>query len=488
MANQVAARLAGDDYQHLYAWWHVLGLRIPHLQLDSVCVEDEQAGSFDDVTLHYARATGRASHFFQVKYHVDLRSAYSTAALIERTSGSSLLQKFWRTWHKVRTTGTEPRLTLFSNWNWDAADEICRCIDGNDGSLTPEFLTHSARTAVGKLRDQWLAECGGSLDEFAEFARSLRLQLGSTNVADEVAQRTAERMFHLGLRHDETALKLACATVRHWIKRGVQRLTREGLDATIAELGLREVPSEPTATVYLETIKKRRFDLTPDYLLDWRDHFSGSQYERGHTTLDASLWNEQMLPELQALEERVNQERGARLIRARGLSRLSAWFAFGKVFSRVAGYEIEVQQGAALWRTDAAPAPDFTLVATRTPTPRGTCTTLAVGLSITGLLSTDVERYLDATAFAGGVLLLEPSRGPARDVFRDAADVAAFAKAAKQMIREWVDRTGATEVLLFYFGPLSGACFLGHDLNALGARITVMEDQSPGYAPAFLFD
>jgi hypothetical protein len=87
-------------------------------------------------------------------------------------------------------------------------------------------------------------------------------------------------MFHLGLRHDETALKLACATAPDWIKRGLQRLTRAGLDATIAELGLREISSEPTATVYLETIKKRRFDLTPDYLLDWRDHFSGSQYER----------------------------------------------------------------------------------------------------------------------------------------------------------------------------------------------------------------
>jgi hypothetical protein len=41
-------------------------------------------------------------------------------------------------------------------------------------------------------------------------------------------------------------------------------------------------------------------------------------------------------------------------------------------------------------------------------------------------------------------------------------------------------------LLLFYFGPLSGACFLGHQLNAVARQIQIMEDQDPGYAPAFL--
>lgn len=487
MANQVAARLAGDDYQHLYAWWHALGLYVPHLGLAEVWIEDERAGSFDDVTLHYAPESGRASHFIQVKYHVDQRRAYSTAVLIERAGGSSLLQKFWRTWRKLRATGTDPQLTLFSNWGWDSADALSSCISGEDGSLTPEFLTASSRTEIGKLRDQWIAECGAVLDDFATFVRSLRLQLGSTNVADEVSERAAERMYHLGLRYDETALKLACSTVRDWIKRGVRRLTRQDLDTVITELGLRTASPERAVTVYMETIKKRRFDLIPDYLLDWRHYFSGSDYERGHAALDPSVWNDRMLPELRALEEHVNQERSPRLIRARGFSRLSAWLAFGKVFSRVAGYEIEVQQGAALWRTDAAPSGDFKLISTRIPSPGRSAAPLAVGLSVTGSLGADVQHYLDSIGFGGAVLLLEPGCGPSREVFRNAGDAVAFAAEAKRAIRQSVDDTGATKVMLFYFGPLSGACFLGHDLNAVGAQVTVMEDQSPGYAAAFTF-
>ncbi len=51
MARQVAARLAGDDYQHLFAWMHVLELLMPKRRVAKVVVEDEAAGSADDVTL-----------------------------------------------------------------------------------------------------------------------------------------------------------------------------------------------------------------------------------------------------------------------------------------------------------------------------------------------------------------------------------------------------------------------------------------------------
>jgi hypothetical protein len=486
VANQVAARLQGDDFQHLYAWWNALGLYLPRLHLAEVWIEDERAGSFDDVTLHHTEASGRASHFVQVKYHVDQRRAYSTEVLLERTGGgSSLLQKFYRTWQKLRTSGKEPQLTLYSNWSWDSNDKIGECISGENGRLTEQFLTASAGSDIGKLRAQWITECGAAEEDFAAFVRTLRFLLGSSNAQEQVTALTIERMEHLGLRHDESALILACGTVRDWIKRGVQKLTRANFDKVIADLGLRAQQHEPAVTVYLDTIKSRRLDLAPDYHLDWREHFCGPEFERGHTPIDPTIWNRELLPQLQALEVQINQEHAPRIIRARGLSRLSAWFAFGKVFSRVAGYDIEVRQGAALWRSDAVPSTDFTLIATRSPAAGARAAQLAVGLSITGSLANDMERYLQSIGFAGAVLLLHPARGPSRDVFRDGSDVVAFVQEAKRAIREAIHDTGAGEVLLFYFGPLSGACFLGHDLNALGANVIVYEDQQPGYAPSF---
>lgn len=486
MANQVAARLAGDDYQHLYAWWHVLGLLIPREQVAEVWIEDERAGAFDDVTVHHEASSGLAPQFYQVKYHVDQRDAYSTEVLLDRASGSSLLQKFWRTWKSISASGN-PGLTLFSNWSWDSTDAIGGFIDGHDGSLKREFLTASERSEVGKLRARWQAECGAPIAEFEAFVGHLRLRLGSTNATVDVAERVAERMRNLGLVGDETELILAAGIVRDWIKNGTKRITRVPLESVLSAHHLRAATPERSVTVYLETIKKRRFDLEPDYLIDWREHFAGSEQERGHCIVAPALWNERLLPELQALEERINREAAPRLIRARGFARLSAWFAFGHVFSRVAGYEIEVLQGASHWRTDVAPS-GLTLTATRIPEGADDTTALAVGLSVTGPLAADMQRHLDSIGFTGGILELQPAQGPSRDVLRGAGDAVALAVGAKKAIRHWLDATRALELLLFYFGPLSGACFLGHDLNALGARVTIMEDQAPGYTAAFRFE
>ena len=47
MANAVAARLKGDEYQHLFAWLHALELLMPQRQVSKVIVEDEKALSAD---------------------------------------------------------------------------------------------------------------------------------------------------------------------------------------------------------------------------------------------------------------------------------------------------------------------------------------------------------------------------------------------------------------------------------------------------------
>ncbi len=60
------------------------------------------------------------------------------------------------------------------------------------------------------------------------------------------------------------------------------------------------------------------------------------------------------MPQLLMLEGQVSR-RSSKLIRARGLARLSAWFGFGYAFSTVAGYVIEVEQSEERrWRSDAS--------------------------------------------------------------------------------------------------------------------------------------
>jgi len=487
MANQVAARLAGDDYQHLFAWFQLLELLMPGRGLRTVTVEDPAAAHVDDVTMVYEPEAAKPDQYFQVKYHVDQRSQYSTAAVLKvKANGKSLLRKFYDTWNTLRGDGRTPELRLVTNWSWDRSDPVCRCIRGQDNSISTEFLSASPRSALGEARELWREHLSVDENEFSEFVGSLRLHLGFDCI-EELEARVAERMENMGLRHDRAALVLATGIVRNLVKqrRGPQRLTDVEVLLTSHSLYL-PVSQEPATTVYLSTIKQQRFEIPPDYLLNWRAFFEGDERKKGHRVLDPSTWNDRMLPELLELEAHLNEASAARLIRVRGLARLSAWFAFGHTFSDVARYTVEVDQQGRLWRTDAVPSGLVVREHGRGRVEGGDSSAVAVGISVTGSLEEDVRAYLRESRSAGAVLFLRPDRPFGRECFGVAADVAAFARGAKDLMRSYVKELRATRLLLFYFGPLSGACFLGHQLNAVAREVQIMEYQQLGYDRTFL--
>jgi hypothetical protein len=84
------------------------------------------------------------------------------------------------------------------------------------------------------------------------------------------------------------------------------------------------------------------------------------------------------------------------------------------------------------------------------------------------------------------LLLIRPQREFGRGCLRDASDVVAMSQQAKAAMREFANKHRAKRMLLYYCGPLSGACFLGHQLNAVCQDIQVMEHGADGYSPSFL--
>jgi hypothetical protein len=55
-------------------------------------------------------------------------------------------------------------------------------------------------------------------------------------------------------------------------------------------------------------------------------------------------------------------------------------------------------------------------------------------------------------------------------------------------MQEFVKRWNATRLLLYYFGPRSGGCSIGHQLNPVCRQTQIVEDQQPGYASSFLLE
>ncbi len=496
MANQVQARLGGDDYQHLYSWQFVLELKMPRRKVRLVTLEDALAWSVDDVTVQHEAGTHEPDVFYQVKYHVDQREAYSTETLIAHKPGqASLLEKFWRTWNMLRaqSPGRNIALYLVSNWSWDSSDKLGSCLSGRNNGMKEDFFTASPQSDIGKLRHQLQTAINATDADFTAFMRCMRFSLGF-DCREELEKRIAERMENLRLKYDENALLIAVGIVRNWIQSGRQEITLTDLEETLRRHDL-YLPddAEKCMTVYLVSIKDQKFDMEPDHIVDWRDYFIGDPSKKGHQLQDPSAWNSILLPELQTLEAQINKETSCRLVRARGLARLSPWFAFGFTFSDVARYTIEVDQNGQLWRTDTHASPDFDLIFTNdSGSPEGELldgegSMVAVGISVTGSLDSDVRSFLATREEKiAALLLIQPARGLGRECLRNASDAVALADGVKKSIRAFVKKWNATRLLLFYFGPLSGACFIGHRLNAVCREIQIMEDQQPGYGPSFL--
>jgi hypothetical protein len=490
MANQVAARLKGDDYQHLTTWLHVLEILRPRLNVRSVTIEDETAGSADDVTVRHETGSGLPDRFYQIKFHTAQQGSYSTEILTEfKGNGTSLLQKLFATWKKLQaeTTTSAFEIHLVSNWSWDVSDKAGGCFDGQSNRVTDRFFMESQGSAVGKNRQAWKTHLAASDDEFELFVRTLHFDLGST-CFDERTERARDQMEERHLKHNDAALLAAIGVVRSWIKAGRQEITREILMDAIKENDLvAPNDAEMCVTILLTTVKKQRIDIEPEYTIDWRDKFEGPGYEKGHSVFPGVDWNRDLLPELRDVESRVSEATGCRLVRARGLARLSAWFGFGRTFSENARYTIEVDQQGQLWRSDAKPSVDFCLLPTNAGGEliEGDPGVVAVGISVTSSIECAVRKFLSESGSASHLLLLNPNRELGRECLRDAGDAVALARSAKDHLRSFVQSAGAKRVLLFYLGPLSGACFMGHSLNSIGAPVRIMEFQEPGYAATF---
>jgi hypothetical protein len=488
MASPSGARLAGDDYQHLLAWMYLLELMLPWRRLESVAIEDAGAGSVDDITLEHEAGAPEPDLFLQVKYHVDHRGQYSTDALLGSSGGRSLLQKFFSTWRSLRDRRHRPfELRLVSNWGWAAEGALGQVVKGRAGAVDGRFFSAPPGSDIGRARARWREHLAPSDEaEFRDFVGTLRFWVAFDNVS-ALENSVEERMRNCGLRGDRAAVLTGVGIVRNLVQTGRRRLRKADVESLIAEHDLKLPPDEESAaTVYLSTIEEQRFDFPPDLHLDWRHCFAGGEEKKGHRALDPASWNEEMLPDLLRLKKHLNESSPARLIRARGLARLSAWFAFGYVFSDVARYVIEVDQQGELWRTDTPPSSLAVVEASRHRIPGGDPQTVAVGVSVSGDLARDVRQDLRETKAAGTVLFLAADREVGRGCLASAGDAVALARGAKARMRVFARAKDARRLRLYYFGPLSGACFLGHQMNAVAGEIQVMEDQQPGYAPSFL--
>lgn len=503
--KQVGARTEGDVYQGLFFWRQAAALLIPGSRVRQVMLEHDAASGVDDVSVFYEEPGVDAGgwlakvDFYQVKYHVDRRDAYSADALVDPAfigAKLSLLQRFHEAYKQISTGHRGFRLHLASNWRWRDDDPVAGGLREYDGALPNGFFTSSDGSQFGKVREKWRAHLALGKDDFEAFARTLRLQLdhfGRRHFREMVYDRLAAA----GLRApsgDQGASPYE-SLVQQFLMNGTNTFDAESLRELCAREGL--LNDQSGATRPIPTIGVRSFMRFAERLEEETDEFiCVAEHFDGRCPRNASSWCHAAQKIVAFLGDpsrraRLRANEHAVLLECHG----SLAALVGHELSRNSGcasYPVQKPQRV-LWKpehpidTSAPRAWTSTRIAQDK-----TSLDIAVALSVTYDIAKDVERYLGGnTATSVGFLVcMQPTNGvgPASVLGPDhalklAADLVAATREARP--------THASVVHLFTSAPNSLLFFLGQFREALG-RVVLYEydfglDRHCAYEPSIAF-
>ncbi len=484
--HQVGARTEGDVYQGLFFWRQAADLLRPNSMVERVVLEHDEADGVDDVAVFY-RAPGvnaggwlASADFFQLKYHVDNRDAYSSDALIDPSfinAKSSLLQRFHNAYTNLTKQHVGFRLHLASNWRWKDDDKLAALLREYDGELPPKFFDDGPKGHVGKIREQWRTHLGLDSDAFAAFARTLRFQLDHFGRRDFKAYVYAT-LEAAGLRAP-SADRAACpyeSLVQQFLMNGPHSFE----EAAFRELCKREglLVESGTSLARPLTIGVRSFMRFAERLECEVDELVcvSSNFDGRHLA-ESGSWEASVSEVVSFLDD---QERRARLRAAASVIALECHGSF----ALLAGWELSRNTGVNaapvqkpnldVWRPTHSPGTSASW-ATQTVEKNPDAEDVAICLSVTHDARADVESYL-ASANAPAVrrlVLLSPEGGPSPQsvkgpdhAYQLAAALPAHLTAARP------DRRARAHV--FFACPNALMFFIGQQREALG-RLALYE-------------
>jgi SMODS-associated and fused to various effectors sensor domain len=478
--KQVAARIEGDLYQGMFFWHQAVPMLVDTTQIERVTLEHDQVTGVDDLAVFYSSPGIDAggwmceADFFQVKYHVDNRNAYSATTICDPAligGKHSLLQHFHQAHEQLSGRYSGYRLNLISNWSWSTDDCLAPFLrDSEGGALPDHFFAAGSRSKLGKVRERWREHLNLAPGKFDAFARRLRLGLNFFGRRDFRAW-LSDRLARHALRPipEDRLQNPYDSLVQQFILNGKTDFDRK----TFREICHREGLIDKSNTPGPRRLGVRSFLRFAERI---EDECDGSlclikYFDKRHIK-SPELWNGSIASELRAfLNDPLLRRTEHQLLLD---CHSSVAFASGYELSRKSGCQVfPVQKGVVtqVWRPGGNSDP-ASLSVRRTEGSQSSMD-VALALSITRDVRSDVEKHLErqGRAFRALVDVRTPKLGAGSIVGPDHA--VAIADAVADIIRK--EQRGADRTVhLFSAAPNALLFFLGQHREALG-RIQLYE-------------
>ncbi|MFD9702111.1 SAVED domain-containing protein [Lentzea sp. NPDC059081] len=466
------ARIAGDDYQRLYAWRRCMEMLHESITGNSanpavaVGVEEPGVGNGDDVVVH---RTQPPNSYHQVKYAVDHR----TAVGFDYLQASGVLRNIVQAYRDLTATGSPAEMRLVTNRTIDPGDKLMQDRDGRDGRLVPRASQGGPKSGRGKARAGWAAEAGVSEPELMDFLEHFHLDVAYD--LDRLRSDVSLLMTANGLRSDAIAVNLGADWISRQVIAGRRRLARDDVRAAITDLGLER--GSPWTTVSISTIKHDAVAHQASVAVDWVDRMSGDTDWSRVAPEPPNTW-EDLATEVRSVPARLGD---ANRVLVSGHLRQATGFLIGSELRRVMGYEVGIRQGDQLWTSSDEPEKyDVTVDETTVGGDTGTAIIVNVATDAAG----QALRWItDSGLEVQTAVTVSPSRGtgPSSVPTPRAANGLAIA------VRDIARRHSSTGPLhLFLIGPLGLAVLLGHHWNRVTTTYVYEHLAGSEYTRAFV--
>jgi hypothetical protein len=245
-------------------------------------------------------------------------------------------------------------------------------------------------------------------------------------------------------------------------------------------------PISEDIVMHVHNWTNERFDPNPSHTVDWTTHFDRETKK----VPDFSVWNTELIPELQKIKKELLTNTTARHIIFRGKCCLSTGLALGMVFPETGGWSFEIIQPGQpqAWKSNETKINEYKIkhevldsAALGIPVSE---TENAVVFNVTGTAQEEVIQFLKDSGIAlKKMLLIQLENSPGSFSIQSNAEAVSVATVSKDVIKRMLINHTATKTHLFFYGPMALALFLGQKLTSVGS-IQLYEYQQPGYKPS----
>lgn len=486
MTTAVVARQSGDDYQARIFWLEACRLFSDHSKVRRVAFEYDRIRSFDDVAVFYDTAVpdergGRVTaDFYQAKFHVDFSGSLTCEGLIDPEAIHASTVSFLERLHAAAThpDGADARFNFVSAWGIHPDDALAELVSARNGEIRLEKLFDGTtdRSAKGKIRRAWREKLGLTTDDalkkvltglriHAPYRKledlrkdlNIRLELAGLKPVDEGC---------VGHPYDDLIRKLHGSGANEFDR----KFLRSCCEAEGLWLGRAEASDRTPIGIRSFLRFAEHLEDETAHLLCLLRHFDDRAIR------EFQSWQNDIGPEVATFLSQRTGRTGKYLLHLDAHSSIA--LLAGYVLDMKSGVDIALMQRGAgksvIWEFNPAPASASLAVAESVESASEGGAEVAVAISVSNEIGSEVREYVNKNLPAvGKLVLISIMPRPGQSAVRDAAHAFEVAEGAAAIVR--ANRAAGGETLhLFWSAPNVVTFFFGRMARGLG-RIQAYE-------------